>query len=70
MNGREFVARVRKLARKRGIAARFDETRGKGSHGTIYFGSRWTIVKDRKKDLGKGLLHKMLRDLGIDSSEL
>ncbi|MDE0255160.1 MAG: hypothetical protein OYG32_10230 [Rhodospirillaceae bacterium] len=38
MNGREFIARVRKLARRNGIAVRFDRTRGKGSHGTPYYG--------------------------------
>ena len=36
VNGREFITRVRRLARKTGIAVRFDRTRGKGSHGTLY----------------------------------
>ena len=26
-------------------------------------------VKDRKKEIGKGLLHKMLTDLGIDRDD-
>ena len=37
-----------------------------GSHGTLYAGDRKTTVKDRKKEIGKGLLGKMLVDLGID----
>ncbi len=44
---------------------RFVTHRGKGSHGTLYLGDRHTIVKDRKKELGKGLLAQMLSDLGI-----
>ena len=28
-----------------------------------------TTVKDRKKEIGKGLLNKMLADLGIDRDE-
>ena len=38
---------------------------GPGSHGTLYAGDRKTTVKDRKKEIGKGLLAKMLDDLGI-----
>ena len=33
---------------------------GSGSHGTLYAGDRRTTVKDRKKEIGKGLLNKML----------
>ena len=42
---------------------------GAGSHGTLYAGDRRTTVKDRKKEIGKGLLRKMLGDLGIDKDE-
>ena len=51
VNGREFMTRVRRLARRNGIAVRFDRTRGKGSHGTLYYGDRHTVVKDRKTPL-------------------
>ncbi len=44
MTGAEFVRRVRKLARKRGLPVRFVASRGKGSHGTLYFGDRLTRV--------------------------
>ena len=40
-----------------------------GSHGTLYAGARRTTVKDRKKEIGKGLLNKMLADLGIDRED-
>ena len=46
------------------------QQRGKGSHGTLYFGSASTIVKDRKKELGAGLLRAMYKDLGIDPREI
>ncbi len=39
------------------------------SHGTLYAGDRKTTVKDRKKEIGKGLLAKMLDDLGIDGDQ-
>ena len=34
-----------------------------------YVGDLKTTVKDRKKEIGKGLLIKMLADIGIDESE-
>ena len=42
---------------------------GAGSHGTLYAGNRRTTVKDRNKEIGKGLLAKMLADLGIDRDD-
>ena len=70
VNGREFITRVRKLARRNGIAVRFDHTRGKGSHGTLHYGERHTVVKDRRKPLKAGTLHGMCKQLGIDPNDL
>jgi len=71
MTGAEFLRRIRKVARGHGIAVRFDVRPGKGSHGRLYYGDRFTTVKDRKKEIGPGLLQKMLADLGLcrDDSE-
>ena len=65
MNGRQFIASVRKWARSRTLELRFVASERAGSHGTLYAGNRRTTVKDRKKEIGKGLLGKMLADLGI-----
>ena len=70
VNGREFIKRVRRLARGNGIAVRFDRTRGKGSHGTLYYGDRFTVVKDRRKPLKAGTLRGMCKQLGIDPNDL
>ncbi|MDE0620673.1 MAG: hypothetical protein OXH83_03265 [Bryobacterales bacterium] len=43
---------------------------GSGPHGTLYVGKRKTTVKDRKKEIGKGLLAKMIGDLGIARDDL
>ena len=60
---------MRKLAREAGTPVRFVVERGKGSHGTLYYGTAFTIVKDRRKEISTGLLRKMLRDLGIDPKQ-
>ena len=70
MRGSEFIERVLELGRERHVPAYFDPKRGKGSHGTLYFGSRKTIVKDRRKEIGAGLLARMIRQLGLSSDDL
>lgn len=69
MNGRQFIARVRRWARARNLEVRFVAAEGPGSHGTLYVGDRKTTVKDRKKEIGRGLLARMLADLGIDRED-
>ena len=61
MNGRQFIVRVRKWARSRNLEVRFVASQGAGSHGTLHAGDRKTTVKDRKKEIGKGLLNKDAR---------
>ncbi len=60
---------VRRIARRRGEPVRFVAHCGKSSHGTLYLGDRHTIVKNRKKEIGKGLFASMLSDLAIDPDE-
>ena len=43
--------------------------RGKGSHITLNYGSNKTVVKDRRKELGPGLLSQMIRDLGLERAD-
>ena len=69
MNGRQFITRVRKWARSQELEVRFVASEGAGSHGTLYAGGRKTTVKDRKKEIGVGLLAKMLSDLEIDEDD-
>ena len=61
--------KVRKWARSRNLEVRFVASQGTGSHGTLHAGDSETTVKDRKKEIGKGLLKKMLADLGIDRDD-
>ncbi len=69
MNGRQFLRHMRKWAKAQRLDVRFIASEGLGSHGTLHVGNRKTTVKDRKKDIGKGLLNKMLADLGIEKDE-
>jgi len=70
MNGHEFERKVRLLGRRRGVAVGFDRGPGKGSHGRLYYGERFTTLKDRKKEIGPGLLNAMLRQLRLTRADL
>jgi mRNA interferase HicA len=67
--GNELLRRLRRLGSERGVAVRFDDARGKGSHGTIYFGDRITVLKDRHAEIKPGLLHAILRRLGLSERD-
>ena len=67
MNTKELFKRLKAYAKKTGQDYCFDPTHGKGSHGRIIIGSRFTIVK--KGEFGPGLLNKVLKDLGIDKKD-
>lgn len=69
MKGSEFVKKVKKLAKKKGIETSIDESRGKGSHITLYYGERYTIVRNLKDELKTGTYKAMLKQLGIAENE-
>ena len=69
MTGREFVKKVSEIGRQRGIPVRVDSKRGKGSHVTLYYGNRKTVMKDRRKVIGAGLLTSMIRQPGLDRED-
>jgi hypothetical protein len=52
------------------LPVRFDKGQGKGSHGRLFLGTAFTTLKDQKKEIGKRLLSKMCRDLGIKAKDL
>jgi mRNA interferase HicA len=62
----KFEKRIRKVGRKRGVPVSFDSSHGKGS----YYGDRFTTLKDRKKEIGPGLLKAMLDQLGMTKEDL
>lgn len=70
MKGAGFVRKVRRLGRKRGVRVEFVAKRGKGSHGTLYYGNRLTVVKDRRAEVSRPLLRAMCLQLGLDPGDL
>lgn len=66
----EFLRKLSSLAKRKGVSCVFVPAKGKGSHGTVFFGSAFTTVKDSKKEIGAGLLKAMCKSLGIDPNDL
>ena len=70
MKGSAFLRKVKAVARRKRLPYRWVPERGSGSHGTLYIGDRFTVVKDPKKELGPGLLSDMYKQLGIRKEDL
>jgi len=70
MRGNELIKKVETLGKERGIAVRVDKKRGEGSHQTLYFGERKTIIRNPKDELKTGTYHAVLKQLGISEKDL
>ena len=70
MNGNEFLKKIKKLAKRKNKYLELFRAYGKGSHSTLKYGNKKTTIKDLKKEIGPGLLLKMLKQLEIDKDEL
>ncbi len=68
MNGTEFTRTIRKIGKRNGVTVTVEASRGKGSHETIYYGARFTVVKH--SEIGPGLLAKLLRDLDLTKRDI
>ena len=70
VKGSELLRKIRAHAKRNRLPCHWVAERGVGSHGTLYVGERFTVVKDLKKELGPGLLADMLKQLGIRKEDL
>ena len=70
MKGIEFIRKIKNLAKDRGLDCRLDKKRGKGSHVTLYFGDKRTIVRNPKDELKKGTMYAMLKQLGLTKQDI
>jgi mRNA interferase HicA len=70
VKGSEFIRRLEKIGAQRNIPVHYVPRRGKGSHGTFFFGQQFTIVRNPKDELKTGTLHGMLRQLGLKLSDI
>jgi len=58
------------LGRKNGTYVKFVARRGKGSHGTLFYGEKFTIVRNLKDELKTGTIHAMIEQLGLTLDDL
>jgi mRNA interferase HicA len=70
MTGNELLRRLRRLARQRGLTFLYEGRPGKGGHGRVYVGDRFTTIPALTREITPGLLSKILRDLGVTRRDL
>ena len=64
MNRNEFLRQALRYARRNGLEYYYYPDRGKGSHGRLYIGERFTTVQNG--EITRPMLATMLRQLGIN----
>lgn len=70
MTGNELLRRLRRLARRRKLTFLYEGRPGKGGHGRVYMGDRFTTIPALTHEIAPGLLSKILRDLGLTRRDL
>ena len=70
MRGNEFIRKVEKYAKRKGIACEWRPERGKGSHGLLIVGDSRTVVRNPKDELKTGTYHAMLKQLGLTERDI
>ncbi|MDP2999400.1 MAG: hypothetical protein Q8N47_18070 [Bryobacterales bacterium] len=65
MRGSEFIRKIKRLGRKRNVTVLLRPERGKGSHATLYYGSKYAVMPDVRDELKTGTLHGILDELGL-----
>ena len=67
----ELIRRLRRLARRRGLAFEVARERGKGGHWSVRFGENWQPIPQSKgRDLKPGTLQAILREFGLRLRDL
>ena len=70
MKGNEFIKRIQKLAKRRGLECSWHPDKGKGSHGILKMGGYRTTVRNPKDELKTGTYHGMIKQLGLTEKDL
>ena len=70
MKGNEFLKRIRRLAKARGLVYEWHPNLGKGSHGVLKLGNRRTVLRNPKDELKTGTLHAMLKQLDLKPEDI
>ncbi len=66
MNYQQFLRKLRAYARENDLKFEAVKNRGKGGHQMIHLGDRKTTIPAPNKEVKRGTLNAILRQLGVD----
>jgi mRNA interferase HicA len=66
MNYLQFLRRLRAYARQKDLEFEVVKNRGKGGHQMVHLGGRKSTIQSPSKEVKRGTLRAMLRQLGIE----
>lgn len=70
MTPNQFIRRLRRLAQHQGCHFEVMPNRGKGSHAMVQYGNRTSVVPMGARELKKGTLNTILKQLELKEFDL
>jgi len=70
MKGKELLKLLKRYAGQKDIPFNYDGGHGKGGHGRVYVGDKFTTIPSLHQELKTGLTLAIIKQLGIDKRDL
>ncbi len=67
---KELLRKLKHYAHKEGLEYYWEALRGKGGHGTLHLGQRFTVIPTGKGELKTGTRAGILKQLGLKEEDL
>lgn len=70
MDYKELLKKLKKYAKRHELEYYWENTRGKGGHGTGHIGDKFTVVPTAKGELKTGTQKAIVKQLGLKDEDL
>lgn len=70
MDYKELLKKLKKYAKKHALEYHWETTRGKGGHGTVHIGDKFTVVPTARGELKTGTQKAIIKQLGLKDEDL
>jgi mRNA interferase HicA len=67
---KELLRKVKRYAKDQGLEFHWEALRGKGGHGTVHLGKRFSVVPTGKGELKTGTQRAILKQLGLKEEDV
>ncbi|MCD8566531.1 MAG: type II toxin-antitoxin system HicA family toxin [Alphaproteobacteria bacterium] len=70
MDYKELLKKLKKYAKRNGLFYEWEAARGKGGHGTLYLGDKFTVMPTAQGELKTGTQKAIITQLGLKDEDI